>query len=499
MLRAEPAKHFSVTVQRLRQLVLGGQQHMFYICSMMDNHVVWFRNDLRLHDHGPLAAALASGGPVLPLFIFDPEDWRQAGRSHRQFAFLTDSLRSLDDALRRRGSALCVRIGPASDVFARLHRENGIAAVHLHEATGNRFALERDRALRNWALKAGIGFREQSGNGVWRGIAPDAHWERAWAQYVRQARFKVPESLPAVRIDTGDWAEAGDFGLPADPCPNREPGGREMAGQVLQNFLSGRARTYRTAPATLAEAEAMSPRLSAHLSFGTVSVREVWQSAERARRALAEDGDTTFVQALANFQDDLLERCRLRQTGQASAEPSVELRESKLFTWLAAQTGFPIMDAGMRALAQTGHGPTLLTDTLIDFACQHLWIDRGLAAQALATQLTDRDPDFLYARVSPKMAPHPVRVSRRLDPDGQFIRHWLPELRALSGPDIHAPWDAARYRLKAAGIVLGQTYPMRMVDHAASFRREPRPSTRRPVRMPAQRQLSLDFGPAPTA
>ena len=463
---------------------------------MTDQHVIWFRRDLRLHDHAPLAAALASCGPVLPLYIFDPEEWRQPGRSARQFAFLLDTLNDLDKALRARGSALCLRTGPAGDVLARLHRDAGITAIHTYEATGDAFARQRDAGIRKWALKAGVGFREQATNGVGEHSARGD----AWIRHVRSLRHKAPDRLPAPLLDAGFWPEAEDMGLAPDPCPNRQPGGRDMARLMLQNFLSGRGRNYRIQPRTIMEAESFAHGLSAHLSLGSVSAREVWQVTERARQALADDGDHTFVEALNAFQQGLYERCRLRQTDQMPVlTPTDRDVSGKISAWLGGQTGFPLIDAGMRALSAQGTIPDILAAALLGFARQHLWVEPGVAALSLQAGFTDHDPDCLYKREQHPAQGHPVRTSRTLDPDGLFIRRWVPELRSLTGNDLHAPWEAPKYRLNEAGIVLGQSYPMRMVDHTASIRRGTTASAQNTARSRRHRQLSLDFGPAPAA
>ncbi|KJS24962.1 MAG: deoxyribodipyrimidine photolyase, partial [Hyphomonadaceae bacterium BRH_c29] len=153
---------------------------MFYICSMKGVHLIWFRRDLRVHDHAALNAAIASGAPVLPLYIFEPGLWALPEHSRRQFDFLMDSLTELDEALTERGARLIVRTGSALDVLADIHRRHGIEAIHMHEDTGLPWTRARDRAVRRWAMQAGISLREQPQAGVVRGLKTHEDWAPHW-------------------------------------------------------------------------------------------------------------------------------------------------------------------------------------------------------------------------------------------------------------------------------------------------------------------------------
>ena len=165
---------------------------------MQDVHLIWYRRDLRVHDHAALSAAVASGAPVLPLYIFEPDLWALAEHSRRQFDFLMESLTELDEALTERGARLIVRKGNALDILADLHRRHGIAAIHMYEETGLPWSRARDRAVRRWALQAGISLREQPQPGILRSTG-DSKSNASWAGHVEQPRLKAPETIRARR------------------------------------------------------------------------------------------------------------------------------------------------------------------------------------------------------------------------------------------------------------------------------------------------------------
>jgi deoxyribodipyrimidine photo-lyase len=472
-------------------------------------HLVWFRNDLRVHDHAALAAAVASGAPVLPLYIFEPEAWALPEHSRRQFDFLMESLTELDEALTGRGARLIVRKGDARDILSDLHRRHGIEAIHMYEETGLPWARARDRAVRRWAVQAGISLREQAQPGIVRGLKAHEDWAARWAEALAAPRLKAPDTIRAATQAAGPWPIAEDFCLGPDDCPDRQKGGRTAGVELLRSFLSGRGRRYRQDADQPALAGIAGSRLSPHLAFGTVSVREAWQAALRARAAYQQDGDTTFAASLTAFLERLEWRARsiqafedrpLPQTGSGEAlRPEAAADDPRLAAWIEGRTGFPLIDASMRALRQTGWLNFRMRAMLIGFAACQLWMDWRLPAEKLAALFTDFDPGIHYPQIiaqaglKGRRAPsvdNPVRLSQQLDPDGAFIRRWVPELAALPDTYLHAPWDAPKADLATAGVIFGQTYPMRMVDHIAAAReaRDRIASLRHPGRtLPAAR------------
>ncbi|MBY9066476.1 deoxyribodipyrimidine photo-lyase [Hyphomonas sp. WL0036] len=530
---------------------------MFHICSMSGVHVIWFKRDLRVHDHAALAAAAASGAPVLPLYIFEPGYWALPEHSRRQFDFIKEALEELDAALQARGAQLVVRTGNAIDVFSDIHRKHGIAAIHVHEETGLQWTFDRDKSVRRWARNAGISFREQAQHGVQRGRPHREGWADDWESMMRRPRITAPDSLISAGIASEDSPLPQDFGLGQDDCPDRQMGGRSHGVECLRSFLECRGRTYqRDMSSPLTAVDACS-RLSPHLAFGTVSIREAWQAARRAQDAHTSAGDREFAVSIGSFtarlqwhchfiqkleDQTLIENRNLRPTYDG-LQPVPEADDPRLTAWIEGRTGFPFLDACMRSLKATGWLNFQMRAMMMAFASHHLWLDWKRPAERLAALFTDFEPGIHYPQAQMQAAttdtntPHicnPVKQSRDQDPEGAFIRRWLPELAGMPTEWIHAPWDAPASVRARAGIVLGQTYPMRIVDHLAAaeearsrifaLRRKTRHATRaagidarhggkaagiptrgqrrplakpRPEKAPDPLQLSFDLGAAP--
>lgn len=464
---------------------------MFYFCSMSGVHVIWFKRDLRVHDHAALAAAVASGAPVLPLYIFEPGYWALPEHSRRQFDFVRDSLEELETALAGRGAPLIIRTGSAIDVLSAIHRKYGIAAIHAHEETGLQWTFDRDRAVRRWARNAGVSFREQPQHGVQRGLKSRDGWAAQWEAFMRRPRLPAPEQINACKAETEDYPLPQDFGLGADDCPDRQRGGRGPAVECLRSFLDHRGRTYPREMSSPLTADTACSRLSPHLAMGTLSMREAWQAAQRAQEARRRDGDDTFAASIGSFISRLHWHCHFIQKleDQTSIEnrnlhpaydglrPEAAADDPRLAAWIEGRTGFPFLDACMRSLKATGWLNFRMRAMVMAFAAHHLWMDWKLPAERLAALFTDFEPGIHYPQAQMQSATtgtnipriyNPVKQSRDQDPAGIFIRRWVPELAGLPDEWLHSPWEAPASLLAQASIVLGQTYPMRIVDHQAA-------------------------------
>lgn len=454
-------------------------------------NIVWFKRDLRIVDHQPLVSALKTG-PVLPLYIVEPELWAQPDASARQWAFAAESLYELQQALALLGQPLCVMAGDAVQIFDHLHERHGISGLWSHEETGNGWTYARDLAVAAWAKQAGVTWREDRQFGVIRRLKSRNGWAKAWDHDMACPVAPTPEGLAPI---AGDWPmhipTSDELGLEPDPCPQRQPGGRAAGLRTLVSFLNRRGRDYRYQMSSPVTAFDASSRLSPHLTWGTLSMREVAQ-ATRAKmldlKPLKDPSSQRWRASLVSFSGRQHWHCHFMQ--KLEDEPRLEFENlhraydglrpdvadpDRLAAWSQGNTGFPFIDACMRALNQHGWINFRMRAMLMSFASYHLWLPWQDSGLHLARKFVDYEPGIHWPQVQMQSGTtgintmriyNPVKQGLDQDPTGSFVRAFVPELAALPDPFIHEPW------LWPGAASL--PYPAPIVDNAtaAKFARE---------------------------
>lgn len=450
--------------------------------------IVWFKRDLRVHDHRALVQA-ALRGPVLPVYIAEPELWRQPDMSERQWAFVAESLNELRRDLAELGQPLIVRTGDVIEILERARRRFGTIALWSHEETGNGWTYARDLRVADWANETGVAWTEVRQSGVIRRLNSRNGWAKRWDAFMAEPESMPPRALPPVAdVPIGEIPSAKELGLAPDPCPGRQRGGREAGLDTLQTFLHVRGAPYRRAMSSPAAGAEHCSRLSPHLAWGTLSMRETAQAGWARQRQLKVDGTKSgWRGAMSSFQGRLHWRDHFTQ--KLEDEPALEFRNlhracnglrpsepdaARLQAWCKGETGLPFVDACMRALNQTGWMNFRMRAMLMAVASYHLWLDWRKPGEHLARVFTDYEPGIHWPQVQMQSGTtgintiriyNPVKQGHDQDPGGAFIRRWLPELTEVPDEFIHEPWG-----WDGAGNVLGKAYPMPVVDHKEAAR-----------------------------
>lgn len=457
--------------------------------------ILWFRKDLRLDDNLALLKAVKSGRPILPVYIMTPPSSPYAALGGAQAWWLHHSLESLARALTEKGSRLILRRGEPFAVLSELVRETGaevIAVNRLHEPK----AEAEDRRLSDSLSAQHIAFHAYEGallhdaeklltgsGGGFRVYTP------FWRALVQQAPPSPPLEAP------GGWPHPEAFPdslpleslglLPVNPNWASRFGemwqpGEKGALSRLKTFCAGALNGYavmRDRPGTDGTSG-----LSPHLALGEISPRRIWQAVEREKEKGPDGEDISrylkevvwreFSYHLLHHFPDLATR------NWNSAFDTLEWRDDETgFTaWTRGMTGYPIVDAGMRQLWQHGWMHNRVRMIAASFLIKDLLIDWRLGEEWFRDTLVDADPASNSASwqwvagsgadASPFFRIfNPILQGEKFDGSGAYIRKYVPELAGLPDALIHKPFEASLIELRAAGITLGKTYPLPVVDH----------------------------------
>jgi deoxyribodipyrimidine photo-lyase len=461
--------------------------------------IVWFKRDLRLSDHAPLAHA-AARGPVLPLFVIEPDVFQADDFAHQHWGFIRESLTELRAELHAFGIPLVIRQGEMTAVLAALKNELGEFALLSHEETGNDVTFQRDRRVNAWCRENGVPWQEFHQHGVVRALTDRNRWASRWDAHMSEPLIEEPVKItaPSQKISSIDDLNAININFREPDKLNRQRGGRSRGIDLLISFLEFRGQQYRSAMSSPLSAADECSRLSAHFAYGNVSIREAAHALWARRSAVlampAEERPENLLASLKSFESRLHWHCHFIQ--KLESEPAIEFHNvhrgfdgvrnegaltaeesTKFSAWSHGETGYPMIDACMKMLHSTGWINFRMRAMLVSFASYQLWLHWRYTGVYLATQFLDYEPGIHYPQVQMQSGVtgintiriyNPIKQAQDQDPDGIFVRRWLPELARVPNEYIFAPWTMPQTLQEHVGCVVGRDYPQPIVDHLAA-------------------------------
>ncbi len=441
--------------------------------------IVWFKRDLRIHDNEAFKRA-CDAGPIIPLYIFEEDLWKKSPLCKKHYKFLKESLDDLNNDLENLGQSLIIEKSSAIKVFKKYKEKYGLKTVWSHQETWNYWVKKRNDKLSEWFIENKIKWIEVVQNGVIRNLKSRDGWSRKWNITMNKKLVANVSKLFKTCDKRYEVPSYKKLGLKDEKYRCFLLGGRKEGVKLLKAFLFDIGENYSTEMSSPITALRSCSKLSAHISFGTLSIKEVFQIANKRiefYKNNLSNSNKNWIKSIRAFVKRLHWHCHFIQ--KLEDDPSIEFRnmhrlcdglrendfnENFFLAWKSGLTGYPFLDACMRSLKVNGWINFRMRAMLLSFASYHLWLHWKYTADFLASLFIDFEPGIHYSQSQMQSGTtgintiriyNPIKQGKDHDPDGLFIRKWIPELSNIPNNYIHTPW-LSKVKL--------ENYPLPIVD-----------------------------------
>lgn len=445
-------------------------------------NVVWFKRDLRLQDNEAIFNAVQSDKPTLLLYVFEKSLENDPHYSQRHWNFIKQSLVDINKQLKPLNTHVLTVSSEVLHVFNTLQEVYKIDTVFSHQETGLKITYERDKAFKRFCKNNRINWVENINNGIFRGLKNRADWVAKWEKYMNQPQFnfdsKAENFLPSAAINELEKI-VEKVNLETIPDIIFQKGGSTMAGKYLQNFFDERYHNYSSHISKPLLARRSCSRLSPYIAWGNLSSRQVLQKAATIRLTCSHKKQIDSFVSRLTWQAHFIQKFEMEEIMEFESinkgfhSLKKKINPAYIEAWKTGQTGFPLIDASMRCLNETGYLNFRMRAMLVSFFTHNLWQPWQEATQHLSQMFLDFEPGIHFPQLQMQAGEtginmlriyNPIKNSYEHDPEGEFIKRWVPELRHLPTAFVHEPYKMTYLDQKFNQFEIDINYPKPIVN-----------------------------------